>query len=172
MDAHSYHDCLLREYTSLVMGIPSGRQREGRSLSLVTEEERAVTSGYGTAKTGEGTNCKGRRSALLLSNAIGVEVEVRGPISISSAWEPTISVADVDAVEIDLPPSLKGDVGQIAQPQPAAFCRFRRSGGAQLLVEKAKKIPATRPAPIAPKSFRRPPIRLRYSPVLAGASRN
>ncbi len=44
----------------------------------------------------------------LLSDAIDVQVEVRGPITISSDWEPTISIADVVAVESDLPSDLKG----------------------------------------------------------------
>jgi hypothetical protein len=43
----------------------------------------------------------------LLSDAIDIEVEVRGPIAISYDWEPTISIADVVAVESDLPSDLK-----------------------------------------------------------------
>jgi hypothetical protein len=43
----------------------------------------------------------------LLGDAIDLEVEVKGPITISSDWEPTIAIADVTAVESDLPPDLK-----------------------------------------------------------------
>jgi AsmA family protein len=50
-----------------------------------------------------------RRSNIehLLSDAIDIEVEVRGPIQISYDWEPTITIADLVAVESELPSDLK-----------------------------------------------------------------
>ena len=44
----------------------------------------------------------------LLSEAIDVEVEVSGPISISFDWEPKVSIAEITAIESSLPPDLKG----------------------------------------------------------------
>ncbi len=43
----------------------------------------------------------------LLNSAVDVELEVRGPVVIGFGWEPTISIADVAAVEGELPEELK-----------------------------------------------------------------
>lgn len=43
----------------------------------------------------------------LLSDAIDVEVEVRGPIAIGFDWTPTVTIEDIIAVESDLPRDLK-----------------------------------------------------------------
>lgn len=42
-----------------------------------------------------------------LGDAIDLEVEVSGPIGVSFDWEPKITVADITAVEDELPPDLK-----------------------------------------------------------------
>ncbi len=50
-----------------------------------------------------------RRSNIeyLLGDALDIAVEVRGPITVSVDWEPTISIGDVAAVESEMPSDLK-----------------------------------------------------------------